>query len=115
MNVLLQMILFASAACLFIYFVLIVSGEVSQHRSKHREEVAALQASVWALDREKDALQDDVDQKTEKLVVVQEDLSKKVRVSQLSKALSLYSFQTPVERFNLSKHSFVPPQNFSSA
>ncbi|XP_037530312.1 centrosomal protein of 135 kDa [Nematolebias whitei] len=52
-------------------------GELSHQRSKHREEVAALHTSVCALDREKDALQDEVDQKTEKLVVLQEDLSKK--------------------------------------
>ncbi|XP_047442689.1 centrosomal protein of 135 kDa isoform X2 [Mugil cephalus] len=52
-------------------------GELSQHGSKHKEEVAALHKSISALDREKDALQDDVDQKTEKLVVVQEELSKK--------------------------------------
>uniref|UniRef100_A0A671TVH7 Centrosomal protein 135 n=1 Tax=Sparus aurata TaxID=8175 RepID=A0A671TVH7_SPAAU len=53
-------------------------GELSQHGSKHREEVAVLQKSVSALDREKDALQDEVDQKTEKLVVLEEDNAKKV-------------------------------------
>ncbi|XP_041862587.1 centrosomal protein of 135 kDa isoform X2 [Melanotaenia boesemani] len=52
-------------------------GELSQHSSKHREEVAALQKSVSTLDKEKDALQDEVDQKTEKLVVLQEELNKK--------------------------------------
>ncbi|XP_022058701.2 centrosomal protein of 135 kDa isoform X2 [Acanthochromis polyacanthus] len=52
-------------------------GELSQQSSKHREEVAVLHKSVSALDREKDALQDEVDQKTEKLVVLQEELSKK--------------------------------------
>ncbi|CAN9500674.1 unnamed protein product [Ophioblennius macclurei] len=52
-------------------------GEMSQHGSKHKEEVVVLQKSMAALDREKDALQDDVDQKTEKLVVLQEELSKK--------------------------------------
>uniref|UniRef100_A0A671TTS0 Centrosomal protein 135 n=1 Tax=Sparus aurata TaxID=8175 RepID=A0A671TTS0_SPAAU len=52
-------------------------GELSQHGSKHREEVAVLQKSVSALDREKDALQDEVDQKTEKLVVLEEDNAKK--------------------------------------
>uniref|UniRef100_A0A3B3BWX3 Centrosomal protein 135 n=1 Tax=Oryzias melastigma TaxID=30732 RepID=A0A3B3BWX3_ORYME len=51
--------------------------ELSQQSSKHREEVAGLQRAISALDREKDALQDDVDQKTEKLVALQEELSKK--------------------------------------
>lgn len=58
-----------------------LTGEFSQQSSKHREEVASLQKAISALDREKDALQDDVDQKTEKLVVLQEELSKKVRAT----------------------------------
>uniref|UniRef100_A0A8D3DN38 Centrosomal protein of 135 kDa n=1 Tax=Scophthalmus maximus TaxID=52904 RepID=A0A8D3DN38_SCOMX len=53
-------------------------GELNQRGSKHKEEVAVLQKSISALDREKDALQDEVDQKTEKLVALQEELSKKV-------------------------------------
>uniref|UniRef100_A0A672HCG7 Centrosomal protein 135 n=1 Tax=Salarias fasciatus TaxID=181472 RepID=A0A672HCG7_SALFA len=52
-------------------------GELSQHSSKHKEEVVALQKSISVLDREKDALQDEVDQKTEKLVFLEEELSKK--------------------------------------
>ncbi|KAM6921166.1 centrosomal protein of 135 kDa [Xenentodon cancila] len=52
-------------------------GELSQHSSKHKEDVAFLKKSISALDREKDVLQDEVDQKTEKLVVLQEELSKK--------------------------------------
>uniref|UniRef100_A0A673AY29 Centrosomal protein 135 n=1 Tax=Sphaeramia orbicularis TaxID=375764 RepID=A0A673AY29_9TELE len=40
-------------------------------------EVAVIQKSISALDREKDALQDEVDQKAEKLVVLQEELAKK--------------------------------------
>ncbi|XP_036970306.1 centrosomal protein of 135 kDa [Acanthopagrus latus] len=52
-------------------------GELSQHGSKHKEEVAVLQKSVSALDREKDALQDEVDQKTEKLVALEEENAKK--------------------------------------
>uniref|UniRef100_A0A4W6CK48 Centrosomal protein 135 n=1 Tax=Lates calcarifer TaxID=8187 RepID=A0A4W6CK48_LATCA len=52
-------------------------GEYLQRGSKHKEEVAVLQKSISALDREKDALQDEVDQKTEKLVALQEELSKK--------------------------------------
>lgn len=55
-----------------------VPGELSQQGSKHKEEAAILQKSISALDREKDALQDEVDQKTEKLVVLQEENSKKV-------------------------------------
>lgn len=53
-------------------------GELSQHGSKHKEDASALQKSIAALDREKDALQDEVDQKTEKLFVLQEENSKKV-------------------------------------
>uniref|UniRef100_A0A667ZY72 Centrosomal protein 135 n=1 Tax=Myripristis murdjan TaxID=586833 RepID=A0A667ZY72_9TELE len=52
-------------------------GELSQQGSGHRDEVAVLQKTISALDREKDALQDEVDQKTEKLVVLQGELSKK--------------------------------------
>ncbi|XP_037627133.1 centrosomal protein of 135 kDa isoform X2 [Sebastes umbrosus] len=52
-------------------------GELSQRGSKHKEEVSVLQKSIYALDREKDALQDEVDEKTEKLVVLQKELSKK--------------------------------------
>uniref|UniRef100_A0A7N6C0M2 Centrosomal protein 135 n=1 Tax=Anabas testudineus TaxID=64144 RepID=A0A7N6C0M2_ANATE len=52
-------------------------GELSQRDSKHKEEVAVLQKSISALDREKDALLDEVDQKTEKLVALQAELSKK--------------------------------------
>lgn len=55
-----------------------LSGELSQRDSKHKEEVAVLRKSISALDREKDALLDDVDQKTEKLVVLQAELSNKV-------------------------------------
>lgn len=54
------------------------SGELSQHGSKHKEDVSVLQKSIAALDREKDALQDEVDQKTEKVFVLQEENSKKV-------------------------------------
>ncbi|XP_076582514.1 centrosomal protein of 135 kDa [Chaetodon auriga] len=52
-------------------------GELSQQGSKHKEEVAVLHKSISALDREKDALQDEVDHKTEQLVVLQEEDSKK--------------------------------------
>lgn len=55
-----------------------MTGELSQQGSKRKEERAVLQKSISALDREKDALQDEVDQKTEKLVVLQEENSKKV-------------------------------------
>lgn len=55
--------------------------ELSQQGNGHTEEVAALQKSIAALDREKDALQDEVDQKTEKVVALQEENSKKVHMS----------------------------------
>ncbi|KAK2835857.1 hypothetical protein Q5P01_016341 [Channa striata] len=52
-------------------------GELSQQDSKHKEEVAVLQKSISVLDREKDALLDEVDQKTEKLVAFEAELSSK--------------------------------------
>ncbi|KAK2907591.1 centrosomal protein of 135 kDa isoform X1 [Channa argus] len=52
-------------------------GELSQQDSKHKEEVTILQKSISVLDREKDALLDEVDQKTEKLVALQAELSSK--------------------------------------
>ncbi|XP_043985251.1 centrosomal protein of 135 kDa [Gambusia affinis] len=52
-------------------------GELSQQSSKWNEEVETLQKSICVLDREKDFLQDEVDQKTEKLVALQDDLSQK--------------------------------------
>uniref|UniRef100_A0A6Q2Y4V0 Centrosomal protein 135 n=1 Tax=Esox lucius TaxID=8010 RepID=A0A6Q2Y4V0_ESOLU len=42
-------------------------GELSRHGSAHRDELATLQKTVCILDREKDALQDDVDRKTESM------------------------------------------------
>lgn len=58
-----------------------MTEELSQQGNGHTEEVAALQRSIAALDREKDALQDEVDQKTEKVVALQEENSKKVRMT----------------------------------
>ncbi|XP_010870556.2 centrosomal protein of 135 kDa isoform X1 [Esox lucius] len=52
-------------------------GELSRHGSAHRDELATLQKTVCILDREKDALQDDVDRKTESMAVLQDQLSAK--------------------------------------
>ncbi|CAL8306953.1 unnamed protein product [Lota lota] len=52
-------------------------GELSGVGSCHKEEVAALHKSITALDKEKDALQDEVDLKTERLVELQEELARK--------------------------------------
>uniref|UniRef100_A0A3P9Q772 Centrosomal protein 135 n=1 Tax=Poecilia reticulata TaxID=8081 RepID=A0A3P9Q772_POERE len=52
-------------------------GELSQQSSKWNEEVETLQKSICVLDREKDILQDEVDQKTEKLVALQDEMSQK--------------------------------------
>uniref|UniRef100_A0A3B3Z0Y9 Centrosomal protein 135 n=1 Tax=Poecilia mexicana TaxID=48701 RepID=A0A3B3Z0Y9_9TELE len=52
-------------------------GVLSRQISKWNEEVETLQKSICVLDREKDILQDEVDQKTEKLVALQDDLSQK--------------------------------------
>uniref|UniRef100_A0A8C6UP01 Centrosomal protein 135 n=1 Tax=Neogobius melanostomus TaxID=47308 RepID=A0A8C6UP01_9GOBI len=51
--------------------------ELNQQSLRHKEEVASLQKSISALDREKDFLQDEVDQKTEHLVALQDELNKK--------------------------------------
>lgn len=58
------------------------TGELSQHGTRNKEEVASLHKSVAALDREKDALQDEVDHKTEKVVALQEENCKKVHEAQ---------------------------------
>lgn len=65
------------------------SGELSQHGAKHKEDLSALQKSIAALDREKDALQDEVDQKTEKMFVLQEENAKKVASAALCSHLYL--------------------------
>lgn len=53
--------------------------------------MAALQKSVSALDRERDALLDEVDQKTERLVVLQAELSNKVQASRVKRLISGFS------------------------
>uniref|UniRef100_A0A673VYB3 Centrosomal protein 135 n=1 Tax=Salmo trutta TaxID=8032 RepID=A0A673VYB3_SALTR len=53
-------------------------AELSRHGSTQRDGVTVLQKTVSALDREKDALQDDVDQKTESLALLQDELFRKV-------------------------------------
>ncbi|KAJ3600083.1 hypothetical protein NHX12_034035 [Muraenolepis orangiensis] len=52
-------------------------GELSGVGSCHKEEVAALHHSITALDQEKDALQDEVDLKTETLAELQDELARK--------------------------------------
>ncbi|KAG7263227.1 hypothetical protein CRUP_036233 [Coryphaenoides rupestris] len=52
-------------------------GELRGVDSCHKEELAALHKSISALDREKDALQDEVDLKTERLVELQGELARK--------------------------------------
>ncbi|XP_055021118.1 centrosomal protein of 135 kDa isoform X2 [Boleophthalmus pectinirostris] len=53
--------------------------ELTQQSFRHKEEMSLLQKSISALDREKDALQDEVDLKTEKLITLQDELNKKER------------------------------------
>uniref|UniRef100_A0A8C9SW36 Centrosomal protein 135 n=1 Tax=Scleropages formosus TaxID=113540 RepID=A0A8C9SW36_SCLFO len=52
-------------------------AELSRHSFEHGDEMAVLQKTVSALDREKDALQEQVDQKTEKIAGLLEELSSK--------------------------------------
>lgn len=54
------------------------TGEMSQYGTRHKEETASLQNTIATLDREKDALQDEVDRKTEKVVALQEENCRKV-------------------------------------
>lgn len=82
---------FASLFCYLVatFHLSCASGELSQHGSKHKEDVSVLQQSIAALDREKDALQDEVDQKTERMFVLQEENSKKVVLAALRSHLYL--------------------------
>lgn len=75
-----------SFPCVFLFLFLFLCNfvfscalaELSQHRSKHKEDVSVLQKSIVALDREKDSLLDEVDQKTERVFALQEENAKKV-------------------------------------
>lgn len=51
---------------------------MTQQVSRNKQDTSVFQMSMAALDREKDALQDEVDQMTEKVVALEEELSKKV-------------------------------------
>lgn len=53
-------------------------AELSRNGSSQKDEVSALQTAIASLDREKDVLQDAVDQKAESMVLLQEQLHKKV-------------------------------------
>lgn len=55
--------------------------ELSQQVSKLKQDSSVCHKSISALDREKDTLLDEVDQKTEKLVDLQEELCRKVVIS----------------------------------
>lgn len=57
------------------------TGELSQRGTRNKDEVASLQNTIATLDREKDALQDEVDHKTEKVVALQEENCRKVHKS----------------------------------
>lgn len=53
-------------------------AELSGHGSSQKDEVTALQNAIASLDREKDTLQDAVDQKTESMVLLQQEIHRKV-------------------------------------
>ncbi|XP_061408482.1 centrosomal protein of 135 kDa-like isoform X3 [Lethenteron reissneri] len=53
------------------------AAELTRHNANLREEVASLRAAVSDLDREKDGLQEAVDDKTEAIVVLEERLAQK--------------------------------------
>ncbi|KAK7133114.1 hypothetical protein R3I94_015109 [Phoxinus phoxinus] len=52
-------------------------ADLSRHGSSQKDELATLQRTIASLDREKDSLQDDVDQKTESVVLLQEEIHRK--------------------------------------
>lgn len=56
-------------------------AEFSRHGSSQKNEVTALQNAIASLDREKDTLQDAVDQKTESMVLLQEESHRKVQLT----------------------------------
>lgn len=66
---------------IFVFGVFFFVGNLSRHGSSQKDEVATLQSTIASLDREKDALQDAVDQKTESVVLLQEEIHRKVLVS----------------------------------
>lgn len=53
-------------------------AELGRNGSSQKDEVAALQTAIASLDREKDVLQEAVDQKAESMVLLQDQLHKKV-------------------------------------
>lgn len=57
-------------------------ADFSRHGSSQKDEVSALQSAIASLDREKDALQDAVDQKTESMVLLKEEINRKVLLIQ---------------------------------
>lgn len=69
------------------------AADLSRHGSSQKDEVATLQNTIASLDREKDALQDDVDQKTESVVLLQEEIHRKVllTLSTQYEGMSYYS------------------------
>lgn len=108
--------------CLVLFFVFLVffstspnvcshaTGELSQYSTRHKEEVASLHKSIATLDREKDALQDEVDNKTERVVVLQEENAKKVDTAQGL----LQHFVKPVERGPVDVLASPPRCNFET-
>lgn len=52
-------------------------ADFSRHGSSQKDEVSALQCAIASLDREKDALQDAVDQKTESMALLKEEINRK--------------------------------------
>ncbi|KAJ8277097.1 hypothetical protein GJAV_G00071440 [Gymnothorax javanicus] len=67
-------------------------GELSS-----RDEVTALQKTVTTLDRQKDALQDIVDQKTERIVALQDDIAGKEKTLAAVR-LSVSDMETSLQR-----------------
>lgn len=53
-------------------------AELTRNGSSQKDEVVSLQTAIASLDREKDILQEAMDQKAESLVLLQDQLHKKV-------------------------------------
>lgn len=58
--------------------VSVLLAELRRNGSSQKDEVTVLQTAIASLDREKDTLQEAVDQKAESMVLLQDQLHKKV-------------------------------------
>ncbi|CAM4693182.1 unnamed protein product [Leuciscus chuanchicus] len=73
--------------------------DLSRHGSSQKDDVAILQRTIASLDREKDSLQDDVDQKTERVVLLQEEIQRKEKTL-LEVRLTVTELENSLDQLN---------------